>query len=61
MFFFPAGFPKDILTYLEQKGHEIRPRLSSAVVQGVVVGEDGQVMAHADSRKKGKAVIVNVA
>lgn len=34
-------------------------RNTSAIVQGIVVGDDGELTGHADSRKNGAFVLVN--
>ncbi len=60
IFFLSANFPQDVLDYLRDKGHNERRSTSYAVVQGVRVDREGQLTAHADSRKQGKAVIVKV-
>ena len=53
-----AGFPESTLKYLEGKGHVIGNAALKAEVQGIVKDDKGLVTAHSDSRKSGRAIIV---
>lgn len=53
-----GDFPEATLEFLESKGHTVLLSHSKAEVQGVVMDADGQVTAHSDSRKSGRAIIV---
>lgn len=57
---FAEGFSSAILEFLKSRGHNVSMWDTYSVVQGVVIDKDSHVTAHADSRKKGGAVIVEL-
>jgi hypothetical protein len=59
--FVAEEFPEEAVLFLEGRGH-MTESLSSSVgvaVQGILVGEDGCVSAHADPRKQGTGITLN--
>ena len=58
-----AGFPAGVTEFLQHLGHNVStlPKDDTlGVVQGVLVDASGTVTAHSDSRKQGRAVVVDV-